>query len=110
MYICKYMQTNSEKKKLKLLEEEEFVPRKLFLFNISTFKSSDDHLVQEPSSPHLSSPVASSQLAPPQESLDAKAVVDDENDDEEVDKMETHSKKTKKGGLRKRVLRFLGLK
>lgn len=43
---------------------------------------------QEPSYPDLSCPVASSQLAPPQESLDAKAVVDGENDDEEVDKME----------------------
>lgn len=38
--------------------------------------------------PDLSRHVASSEVAPPQESLDAKAVVDDENDDEEVDKME----------------------
>eukprot|EP00105_Crassostrea_gigas_P011598 XP_011427342.2 PREDICTED: uncharacterized protein LOC105328261 [Crassostrea gigas] len=111
LVFTELLQTNSRRKELKLLEgEEEFVPRKLFLFNISTFKSSDDHLLQEPSSSHLSSPVTSSQLAPPQESRDAKAVVEDENDDEEVDKMETHSKKTKKGGLRKRVLRFLGLK
>ncbi|XP_052712011.1 uncharacterized protein LOC128186255 [Crassostrea angulata] len=110
LVFAELLQTNSEKKKLKLLEEEEFVPRKLFLFNISTFKSSDDHPLQEPSYPDLSCPVASSQLAPPQESLDAKAVVDGENDDEEVDKMETQSKKKKKGGLRKRVLRFFGLK
>nr|XP_011427342.3 uncharacterized protein LOC105328261 [Crassostrea gigas] len=111
LVFAELLQTNSEKKKLKLLEEEEFVPRKLFLFNISTFKSSDDHPLQGRSYPDLSRHVASSEHAPPQESLDgAKAVVDNENDDEEVDKMETRSKKKKKCGLRKRVLRFLGLK
>lgn len=113
LVFAELLQTNSRRKELKLLEEEEeeFVPRKLFLFNISTFKSSDDHLVQGPSYPDLSRHVASSEHAPPQESLDgAKAVVDDENDDEEMDKMETHSKKKKKCGLRKRVLRFFGLK
>lgn len=111
LVFTELLQTNSRRKELKLLEEEEeFVPRKLFLFNISTFKSSDDHLLQGRSYPDLSRHVASSEHAPHQESLDAKAVVDDENDDEEVDKMETQSKKKKKCGLRKRVLRFLGLK
>nr|XP_034333296.1 uncharacterized protein LOC117691385 [Crassostrea gigas] len=111
LVFAQLLQTNSRRKELKLLEEEEaFVPRKLFLFNISTFKSSDDHPLQGQRHPDLSRHVASSEVAPPQESLDAKAVVDDENDDEEVDKMETQSKKKKKGGLRKRVFRFLGLK
>nr|XP_034333289.1 uncharacterized protein LOC105328262 [Crassostrea gigas] len=111
------LQTNSERKKLKLLEEEayeEFVPRKLFLFNISTFKSSDDHLLQGPSYPdlHASNPMALAELSPPPESLNcAEAIVDDENEDEEEDKMETLSKKEKqKFGLRRRIRKFLGLK
>lgn len=115
LVFAELLQTNSQRKKLKLLEEEayeEFVPRKLFFFNIISFKQTDDdHLRMEPSYPDLSSPVALSKLAPPQESLDAKAaVVGDENDDEEMDKMETQLKKKKRGGLRKRVFRFFGLK
>nr|XP_034335667.1 uncharacterized protein LOC105334397 [Crassostrea gigas] len=117
LVFAELLQTNSQRKKLKLLEEEAyevFVPRKLFFFNIISFKQTDDdHLRQGPSYPDLpvSSPVALSKLAPPQESLDAKtAVVDDENYDEEMDKMETQLKKKKRGGLRKRVFRFFGLK
>lgn len=46
-------------------------------------------LSQGSSYPDLSSPLASAELAPPSESLDgAQAVVGDENEDEEEDKME----------------------
>lgn len=46
---------------------------------------------QGPSYPdlHASNPMALAELSPPPESLDgAKAIVDDENEDEEEDKME----------------------
>eukprot|EP00105_Crassostrea_gigas_P038655 XP_019922803.1 PREDICTED: uncharacterized protein LOC105328262 [Crassostrea gigas] len=50
LVFAELLQTNSERKKLKLLDEEayeEFVPRKLFLFNIISFKQTDDdHLLQ----------------------------------------------------------------
>ncbi|XP_065928277.1 coiled-coil domain-containing protein 30-like isoform X1 [Magallana gigas] len=111
------LQTNTERKKLKLLEEEayeEFVPRKLFLFNIISFKQTDDdHLLQGPSFPDLSSLVASAELELPPESLDGACyVVDDENEGDDEEKMEIPSNnlEKKKNGWRRRIRKFLGLK
>ncbi|XP_052707482.1 uncharacterized protein LOC128182773 [Crassostrea angulata] len=109
------LQTNTERKKLKLLEEEEeFVPRKLFLFNIISFKQTDDdHLLQGPRYPDLSSLVASAELELPPESLyGACYVVDDENkgDDEEKMEIPSNNLEKKKNGWRRRIRKFLGLK
>ncbi|XP_065928280.1 uncharacterized protein [Magallana gigas] len=108
------LQINTERKKLKLLEEEEFVPRKLFLFNIISFKQTDDdHLLQGPRYPDLSSLVASAELELPPESLDGACyVVDDENEGDDEEKMEIPSNnlEKKKNGWRRRIRKFLGLK
>lgn len=115
--LLRIHQTNSERNKLKLLEGEayeEFVPRKLFLFNIISFKQTDDdHLLQGPRFPDLSSLVASAELELPPESLDGACyVVDDENEGDDEKKMEIplNNLEKKKNGWRRRIRKCLGLK